>query len=67
VTCRECGAPVLRGIFEGEPLVVDAHETIRGDHRYAFADGDRLVAVAPTKDALAHTDHRVTCPKRVVR
>jgi hypothetical protein len=61
--CPDCGSPLRFRRHNGEMIPLDAHEVIRGEHRYAEAPGG-LVRVSASADVLAFTDHRETCPNR---
>lgn len=61
--CNNCGASVLWRIHDGERIPLDAHEQMKGEHRFADTP-DGLVPVRRDADVLAHTDHRFTCQVR---
>jgi hypothetical protein len=62
-TCIECGAPVIWRVHEGQRIPLDAHEAMKGEHRFADTP-DGLVPVRSKADVMAHADHRFTCPAR---
>jgi hypothetical protein len=60
-TCHDCGASLRFGRHSGEVVPLDAHEVVRGEHRFAETP-EGLVRVSASADVLAFTDHRETCP-----
>lgn len=64
--CPHCGAEVLFRVHGGERIPLDAHEQMKGEHRFAETP-DGLVPVRSDADVLAHVDHRFSCQAKGTR